>query len=81
MAGGKVFPNSIKVKMDSTNNLRKREIECELFSKNIGLVYKQATHLDLINNDSLDKFGNVVLQRPPKIEKGTIFTKTLIYHK
>ena len=74
----KTYPNSIKVKMDSIDNLRRRDIEYEIFSKNNGLVNHHTTHVDLINNDSLDSQGNVVLQRPPKIEKGVIFNKGLI---
>ena len=74
----KTYPNSIKVKMDSIDNLRRRDIEYEIFSKNNGLVFSQTVHVDLINNDSLDVHGNVVLQRPPKIEKGVIFNKGLI---
>ena len=77
----KTYPNSLKVNMDSVSNLRRRDIEYEIFSKNIGLVYKQTVHVDLINNDSLDDKGNVILQRPPKIEKGVIFSKGLIRRK
>ncbi len=77
----KIYPNCIKVKMDSTNNLRKRDIEYEIFSKDIGLVYKETIHLDLVNNDSLDAQGNIVLVRPPRIEKGIIFKKGLIRFK
>jgi hypothetical protein len=75
------FPNSLKVKMDSTDNLRERKIESEFFSKNIGLVYLERINVSLINNDSLDNNGNIVISRPPKIEKGVVFTKKLIKRK
>ncbi|MFM9944789.1 MAG: hypothetical protein ACKVQB_06105 [Bacteroidia bacterium] len=77
----KIYPSSIKVKMDSIDNLRERKIETEIYSKNIGLVYSEVINVSLINNDSLNDKGQVVLQRPPKIEKGIIFTKGLIYSK
>ena len=72
------YVNCLKVKMDSINNLRERKITSEIFSQNIGVIYTENINVSLINNDSLDSKGNVILQRPPKIEKGIIFTKLLI---
>ncbi len=75
----KIYSNCLKVKMDSTLNFRQNNMESDIYSKNCGLIYSESKNLLLINNDSLDSKGNVVLQRPPKIEKGIIFTKTLLY--
>lgn len=75
------FPRSLKVKIDSIDNLRERKINHLIFGKDIGPVYSESTDLLLINNDSLDKKGNIVIRRPPKIEKGIIFKKVLISHE
>jgi hypothetical protein len=79
--GQKSFSNCLKVKIDSISNLRERKIVSEIFSHNHGLVFTENINVSLINNDSLDSKGNIVLKRPPKIEKGIIFTKLLINTK
>jgi len=75
------YPNSLKVSMDSSVNAIRYDIDYEIFTKNIGSVYKESSHLNIENNDSLDSFGNVILKRPPLIIKGTVFKQGLVRFK
>jgi len=79
--GAKTYKNSVKVKMDSIVNYVNHDIVSEIYTKNIGLVYREDIHLTYRNNDSLDDNGIVVLQRPPVIDKGIVFKKGLIRNK
>ena len=76
-----IYTNCVKVKMDSTLNFLQNIMASNVYSKDCGLVFSESKNLLLINNDSLDKDGHVVLQRPPKIAKGTVFTKSLLYKR
>lgn len=49
----RVFPNSLKVRMDSTINSVQNHTKFSVFSKHIGVIYHESTYLDVPANDTI----------------------------
>ncbi|NUM31623.1 MAG: hypothetical protein HUU47_04790 [Bacteroidetes bacterium] len=49
----RIFPNSLKVRMDSTINSVQNHTRFSVFSKNIGIIYHESTYLDVPANDTI----------------------------
>lgn len=49
----KIFPNSLKVRMDSTVNSVQNHIKHEIFCKDKGLIYYESSYFDVPANDTI----------------------------